>query len=243
MTAYRIIEVASILVLALCLAWFVAKQSSAAGAAQQLSSQVRSLGATPVVAAPAPVVGPQGTAGQNGVSITGTRITGGHLIVAYDDGHSQDVGRVVGADGATGKDGRGITGTTVTDGHLIVAYSDHTTADLGGIVGPKGDDGRGVASESISSDYHLIVTYTDGTTSDIGALPAGPAGAQGQQGQQGAKGDKGDQGDPGPTCPTGYTPHQAVITETDGSTHQGIACVADDETTAPTTTTAGLLGG
>jgi hypothetical protein len=96
-----------------------------------------------------------------------------------------------------------------------------------------------VVSVSVSSDFHLIVAYSDGTTSDAGALPAGPTGATGATGQQG---DKGDTGSPGPACPDGYTARQAVITETDGTTHQGIACVSDNETTTPPpTTTPGLL--
>lgn len=222
-------------------------QSQAAVVGQQLAGQLRANGLTPVVQPPAPIQpqpGPTGQRGPSGTSITGTAITNGHLMVSYSDGHTQDVGRVVGAVGATGKQGRGIKSTAVVGGHLMVSYTDNTTVDLGSIVGPKGDQGRGVASVTVSADFHLIVTYGDGTTSDAGALPPGPAGPQGEKGDKGDPGDKGDKGDPGPTCPDGYTAHQAVITEPDGTTHQGIACVADDETTtpAPTTTSGGLLG-
>lgn len=231
------------------------KQSYAATVAQTLSGQLRRLGATPVVAPPTPIVGKAGVAGQSGPAgrgITGTAITAGHLIVAYTDGRTQDAGQVVGATGKNGTDGRGITGTTVTDGHLIVSYSDHTTADLGSIVGPKGDQGRGIVSTSVSADFHLLVFYSDGTSADIGALPPGPAGPKGDQGDKGDKGDpgvKGDTGAPGPTCPDGFSARAAVITEPDGSQHQGIACVSDSDTTTttPPTTTAGAplvnLGG
>lgn len=222
------------------------QQSVAAAGEQALASQLRGMGATPVVVPQTPVsgaAGPVGPNGQPGRGITGTSITSGHLIVAYTDGHTQDAGQVVGADGKTGQSGRGITSTSVTSGHLIVAYSDNTTADLGNITGPKGTNGRSVVSVTVNSDFHLIVSYDDGTTADAGALPPGPAGATGPTGPQG---QQGVQGDPGPACPAGYSPHQAIITEPDGSTHQGVACVADNETTtttAPTTTgPLGLIG-
>lgn len=203
--------IAALLVLGLVAAgvgiWSLAgQQREAATAAQLLSGQVHALGATPVVSAPAPIAGPTGPTGPAGPTgrpgaagrgITGTQITAGHLIVAYTDGRTQDVGQVVGPAGPAGKngrDGRGITGTTVTGGHLMVSYSDHTTVDLGSIVGPKGDAGRGVVSTSVSSDFHLMVTYSDGTISDAGLLPSGPAGPQGEKGGPGADGAPGAQG-------------------------------------------------
>lgn len=233
-------------------AFLTGQQRSAATAAQELSQQLRQHGLTPVVEAPAPIAGATGqrgatgASGRNGRGITGTSITNGHLVVSYDDGHSQDVGQVVGARGATGTAGRGIQSTTIAAGRLEVTYTDGTTTDLGVVTGPKGTPGRSVVSTTISADFHLIIAYDDGTTADAGALPpgpAGPTGATGATGAQGEKGDKGDPGDPGPACPDGYTAHQAVITEPDGSTHQGIACVADDDTTTPApTSTPGVLG-
>jgi hypothetical protein len=212
-----------------------AEQSMAADAAQRLAEQVRQLGGRPVVQPPTPIAGTPGAPGQPGAAgrgITGTQITGGHLIVAYTDGRTQDVGQVVGKAGAAGANGRGITSTSITGGHLMVSYTDHTTADLGVIVGPKGEPGRSVVSVSASADFHLIIAYSDGTTMDAGPLPAGPPGATGATGATGAQGEKGD---PGPACPDGYTARAAVITEPDGTQHAGIACVADDDTTTTTT--------
>lgn len=61
----------------------------------------------------------------------------------------------------------------------------------------------------------------------------GPAGTKGETGDAGATGATGAAGAPGPTCPPGYELHDAVITDTDGSTYQGKACVDPATKQAP----------
>lgn len=177
---------------------------------QKLATQVRSLGAVPVVQPPtstgtAGPTGPRGETGAAGRGIASTQIAGGHLIVAYTDGITTDLGPVSGAngrDGATGPAGRSITATTITGGHLVVSYSDGATADVGAVVGkdgapgPSGAPGRGVSAVTINSASHLIVTYTDGSTADAGQVPSGPPGEPGPSGQPGPPGPAGPQGSP-----------------------------------------------
>ncbi|WP_199444447.1 hypothetical protein [Umezawaea beigongshangensis] len=153
-------------------------------AAQALADQVERLGGVPVVqppeSDPAPV--PRG--------IVGTAIEGGHLIVAYSDGTTEDKGRVVGdagRDGTNGESGRGVASSSIVGDRLILAYTDGTAEDLGPIVGDAGRDGangadgadgadgRGIASSAIV-DGRLVLTYTDGTTQDVGPLPSGRPG-------------------------------------------------------------------
>lgn len=216
--------------------------------AEKLATQVRSLGGTPTVlpspvsGSPGPqgVAGPAGAPGSAGRGITSTSLTGGHLIVAYTDGTSTDVGTVAGPAGATGASGaagRSITSTSLTNGHLVVAYSDSTSSDVGAVVGKDGANGqdgkagRGVTSVTINTDSHLIVTYTDGTNSDAGQIPTGPAGPAGQPGASGApgaKGDKGDPGTPGPACPSGT--HLANVLFANGASGRG--CVYDSQPAA-----------
>ncbi|GAY12017.1 hypothetical protein [Pseudonocardia sp. N23] len=134
-----------------------------------------------------------GSDGANGRGITGTRIgVDGHLVVAYDDGTSRDVGKVV------GDDGRGIATTTLDGGRLVLVYSDGTRVDLGGVVGPAGRSITGASTDG----GRLVLTLDDGSTLDAGPLPAGPAGQDGQPGDQGPAGAA------GPACPDGY---QAVV--------------------------------
>lgn len=195
--------------------------------AQTLAEQVRQLGGTPKVE-PSGITGPVGPAGVAGRGITGTSISNGHLFVTYTDGLVEDKGQVIGKDGAAGVNGRGITGSVLAGGHLVLSYSDNTTQDAGQVVGPagaKGDTGRGVKSMDGSSG-HLIITFDDGTTQDSGPLPAGPAGPQGPS---------------GPTCPDGYEQHEAVITASDGTKYDGVACVKPSTATT-TTTPPPLLG-
>lgn len=177
------------------------QQAHAAIVAEQLASQLRGMGATPVASPPAPVTaqagatGAAGAAGPAGRGISSTVITGGHLIVGYTDGTTTDEGQVV------GKDGTGITSSVVnTAGHLILTYSDGTVDDVGAVVGPAGADGAtgaagatgatgaagcGIASVG-ESGGDLVVNYTGSTcaapSATIGPLPPGPTGPTGATG-------------------------------------------------------------
>lgn len=177
------------------------QQSHAATVADQLASQLRAMGATPVAQPPVPVTGLPGTqgaagaAGAAGRGISSTVITGGHLVVGYTDGTTTDEGQVV------GKNGVGITSSTVNAaGHLILTYSDGATDDVGAVVGPagatgpagadgaRGEAGCGIASVGESNDQ-LVVNYVGSTCSaasaTVGPLPAGPPGPTGPTGATG----------------------------------------------------------
>lgn len=108
------------------------QQSIAATAAQQLAAQIRGMGATPVVAAPAPIVGPAGApgpAGQNGVS-GGEGATG-----------RQGVPGPSGAPGPTGPTGpTGAVGGPGGDGQPGAAGG-AGPAGAAGPAGPQGDPG------------------------------------------------------------------------------------------------------
>lgn len=180
------------------------QQAYAATVAQQLASQLRQMGATPVVSPPSAVVGQPGATGAAGPSgeagrgITSTVITGGHLIVAYSDGTTTDEGQVV------GKDGVGIVSSVVNgSGHLILTYTSGAVDDVGAVVGPagatgatgaagnNGQDGCGIASVG-ESNGDLVVNYSGSTcstsTATVGPLPAGPTGPTGPAGATGAAG-------------------------------------------------------
>lgn len=177
------------------------QQAHAATVAQQLASQLRGMGATPVASPPAPVTGqpgPSGAAGPSGPAgrgISSTVITGGHLIVGYTDGSTTDEGQVVGASGT------GITSSVVnSSGHLILTYSSGAVDDVGAVVGPAGATGAtgaagtpgcGIASVGESSG-DLVVNYTGSTCATtsavVGPLPAGPVGPTGPAGATGATG-------------------------------------------------------
>lgn len=180
------------------------QQAHAATVAEQLASQLRGMGATPVASPPAPVTGqpgatgPTGAPGPAGRGITSTVITGGHLVVGYSDGTTTDEGQVVGKDGA---DGTGITSSVVNSGgHLILAYSNGAVDDVGAVVGPAGATGAagptgatgatgcGIASVGESSGQ-LVVNYTGSTctttSATVGPLPAGPTGPTGPAGTTG----------------------------------------------------------
>lgn len=186
--------------------------------AQLLADQVKQLGGVPVVQPPEPQRGPPGEPGKPGRGIAGTTIVGGRLLIAYDDGTSEDKGPVVGQPGADGAAGRGVIGTAIVAGHLILSYSDSTTEDVGQVVGTDGDDGapgRGVTSVE-AVDGRLVVTYTDGTRQDAGPLPAGSPG----RGVQKAE----------------VVDCRWRVTYTDGTTEDaGNACTTETVTPSPTT--------
>lgn len=119
------------------------------------------------------VVGAQGPAGQQGISIVNTALggtSGTHLIITYSDNNSVDVGNVVGSQGAPGTPGAvGPSGPT----------------GIPGASGTNGAAGNSVSSVTINAQSHLIVAFTDGSTQDAGLVPAGPQGPPGVQGAQG----------------------------------------------------------
>lgn len=196
----------------------VQQSDSNARSAQLLADQVTRLGGVPVVQPPTAQQGPPGDRGPAGRGIAGTAIVDGHLLVAFDDGTSRDVGQVVGQPGTNGAAGRGVVGTTIAGGRLVVSYSDSTTEDVGQVVGTDGDDGapgRGVTSVA-SVDGRLVVTFTDGATQDAGPLPAGPAG----RGVQRAE----------------VVDCRWRVTYTDGTSEDaGSACTTETVTPVPTT--------
>ncbi len=125
-------------------------------------TQAAQVKATPL---PAAIPGPSGR------GVAGVAIVAGHLVIAYTDGTTTDVGQVVGAngkpgaagaagatgvpgipgiagvngtngrDGLTGAPGRGIDNTAIVNGHLMIFYSDGTSQDVGQVVGPTGPPG------------------------------------------------------------------------------------------------------
>lgn len=102
-------------------------------------------------------------------------------------------------------------------------------AGLNGIPGPPGPTGPPGSNGAAGSPGAAGANGAPGAGGPPGTTgPAGPSGAQGPPGQPGPSGA---QGSPGPTCPAGFSARPAVITEPDGSTHQGIACVANSDTT------------
>jgi hypothetical protein len=114
--------------------------------------------------------------GEDGRGIIGTSLNAaGHLVVAYSDGTTVDVGRVTGTEGPGGPAGRGIDGFDLASGRLVIQFDDGTSVDLGPIIGPEG---RGIANLDGSSG-RLLVTLTDGDVIDAGPLPEGPRGEPG----------------------------------------------------------------
>jgi len=151
-----------------------------------------------------------------------------HLVVAYTDGTSTDLGEIVIHTPLDQIDAVSIN----SDGHLILSKDDGTTLDAGYAVGPKGDTGVGLESAHVNEDGELILTYTTGVSKNIGTVgfgasivdstvsadgrlqftmstgstidagyvlgPTGSPGPKGDKGDQGIQGVKGDTGDRGP---------------------------------------------
>lgn len=219
-------------------------QQYAADAAQKLASQVRNLGAVPVVAPPRPgAQGPPGPTGPAGRGIVATAIVNGNLVISYSDGTTANVGEVV---GRAGTNGRSVTSTAIVGDHLDVTYSDGTTTDVGPVVGPQGIPGaagRGVQSVTIdATSGHLMVTYTDGTTVDAGQA-VGPAGQTGPVGPAGATGPTGPAGPAGANGADGQPPYSWTYTDELGTEYYCTRTQSFDpahptytcSTTAPTT--------
>ena len=98
----------------------------------------------------------------------------GELVVTYDNGETENLGKVTGAtgeQGQTGADGRGISKTEINeDGELVVTYTDGTIGYLGKVKGTEGSAGRGIFKTEIDANGDLIITYTDGTTQNAGKV-------------------------------------------------------------------------
>ena len=165
----------------------------------------------------------------------------GELVVTYDNGREENLGKVTGADGAqgpkgdkgdkgdAGKDGKdgaqgpkGDKGDAGKDGAQGPKGDKGDKGDAGkdGAQGPKGDkgdtgkDGRGVKAFEVNDEGHLVVTYTDDTTADLGKV-TGDA-VNGTGGKDGQRGEKGEQSKPG-------------TDGTDGKDGRGIAEAAVNE--------------
>ncbi|WP_070844569.1 ExeM/NucH family extracellular endonuclease [Corynebacterium sp. HMSC034A01] len=147
----------------------------------------------------------------------------GELVVTYDNGETENLGKVKGTDGKNGadgkdgqpgkdgadgrdgvdgKDGHGVKSFEVNDeGHLIVTYSDDETEDLGKVTGDKGADGEPGKDGADGKDGRDGVDGEKGPKGDKGETGAagqdGNDGVDGKPGKDGANGDKGSDGEPG----------------------------------------------
>ncbi|SIQ65323.1 hypothetical protein SAMN05421802_1231, partial [Corynebacterium afermentans] len=114
----------------------------------------------------------------------------GELVVTYDNGDTENLGKVEGADGKDGDQGpkgdKGDTGDAGKDGADGVDGKD-------GKDGKDGENGRGIANLEVNEDGELMVTYTDGETQNLGRV----AGADGQDGTDGVDGKDGADGKDG----------------------------------------------
>ena len=144
--------------------------------------------------------------------IVKAEIENGDLVVTYDNGETENLGKVTGEQGPKGEKGdKGETGAAGQDGK---DGKDGTNGLDGtdGEQGPKGDtgadgkDGRSVTGFEINDDNELIVSYSDGTSQNLGSI-------------QGPKGDKGDKGDTGAAGKDGADGQDGV----DGKNGRGIA--------------------
>ena len=117
----------------------------------------------------------------------------GELVVTYDNGDTENLGKVKGADGKDGQPGK-----DGTDGEQGPKGDKGDT----GTPGKDGENGRGIANLEVNEDGELMVTYSDGETQNLGRVAGadgqdGTDGVDGKDGEQGQKGDKGDKGDTG----------------------------------------------
>ncbi len=137
-------------------------------------------------AGPQGAVGPRGPAGNAGndgtpgISVVGSRIADGQLILALSNGQEVNAGAVIGPQGPAGDPGpQGEIGPVGRDG-------------IAGVQGLRGEQGlQGIQGEP----------GAQGPPGDIG--PQGPAGANGAQGLRGEQGLQGNQGQPGVQGPQG----------------------------------------
>lgn len=108
-----------------------------------------------------------------GREVTSAYIDGaGHLIIAYSDKTTDDVGLVKSESAAT-ESGREVTSAYIDGaGHLIIAYSDSTTDDLGKITADvtDGESSKRGLSRALTSSASVVVKRGDGKWQDGSAV-------------------------------------------------------------------------
>ena len=130
--------------------------------------------------------------------IVKAEIKDGDLVVTYDNGETENLGKVTGEDGAAGADGpKGDTGARGPKGDTGAQGPKGDKGDTGA-QGPAGKDGKDGADGKDGQQGPKGDTGAQGPKGDKGDTGAqGPAGKDGKDGQQGPKGDKGAQGPKG----------------------------------------------
>lgn len=125
--------------------------------------------------------------GMEGRGITSVTLSENkHLLVAYTDGTSTDLGEIIIKTPLDQIDAASIN----SDGHLILSKDDGTKLDAGYVKGPEGPTGpRGKKGDPFR--------YEDFTVDQLEGL-RGPKGEQGIQGERGPQGEQGIQGERGP---------------------------------------------
>jgi hypothetical protein len=198
--------------------------NDAAAQAQQLASQVRALGATPVVQPPAPA--PAGPTIVTAAPIPGPGPTQAQIdaaVAAYLVAHPPAAGKSATPEMVATAVGEYLAahppepGQPPTAQEIATAAANYLTAHSAEFQGPAGKN---------ATDTQ-VAAAVDAYCSTHGSCAGKP-------GATGAKGDtvQGPRGPAGPTCPPGYELRDAVITAPDGSTYQGKACV-DPSTSKP----------
>ena len=116
----------------------------------------------------------------------------GELVVTYDNGREENLGKVTGADGTKGdKGGKGDAGKDGAQGPKG-DKGDAGKDGKDGRNGVDGKDGRGVKAFEVTDKGHLIVTYTDDETADLGKVTGDAVnGASGKPGTDGKDGKDG----------------------------------------------------
>lgn len=173
-------------------AFLVSGQRSAATAAQELAHQVRELGGTPVVSAPAPIAGPagqKGDTGKQGPGPTQQQIDDavfGYFAV-HPPGATPAMVAVQVAAYLTAHPPR--PGPPPTAAQISTAASDYIGAHAADFQGQPGQNG---ANGSNGTDGQPGQNATD---DQVAAAVAAYCDSHGQcQGQQGTQGDQGAQG-------------------------------------------------
>jgi hypothetical protein len=201
---------------------------------QQLASQVRALGATPVVQPAQPA--PAGPTIVTPMPIPGPGPTQAQIddaVTEYIAAHPPAAGKPATPEMVATAVAEYLTAHPPTPGRLptpqeiATAATDYLTAHSAQFTGPAGAAGAAGKDATDAQVAAAVDAYCSAHNKCAG--PAGPAGQPGQQGKTGATGATGPAG---PTCPTGYELRDAVITSPDGSTYRGKACV-DPSTSKP----------
>jgi hypothetical protein len=161
--------------------------------------------------------GPTGGTGSQGGGVIGATVTGGDLILEFDNGATANIGPAqFGPTGTTGSIGTtGATGLTGVDGL-------QGTQGTQGTQGNTGPTGIGFVSINQLSPTGptAIVTFDGGATGEIylltgGTGATGSAGTTGPQGDAGLQGTQGPQGATGLTGPQGYSILNGIIAPND----------------------------